>query len=518
MSTTGATEQGTVYVLDEPEAIAQQGQACGDRLGHRDPRARRTSPGVSNLIEILAVARGVAPEAIEEELADARYGDLKTAVGGGRRRATSHPSGSATSSCAPTRAPGGRCSRRARRRPARSPRATLADVREAMGVGPGAGVPPPLAFADRGAAADLELDLDVFAGPFDLLLTLVLREEVDLLEVDLADVVLAYLDHLEAARRARPRGGDRVPRADRRAARAEVAADAAARGGRGAGRPRARARPPRSCSRGCSRRAATAPPPSHLRERLPSREATATAARRCRRVAPPPLDRAVEASTSPRVSATRSASSCARRRVWICATWRSEGHRRRAPRALRALLRRGRFWFDEAVAGRRPGDRGGDPLRAARALQAGGGHVGPRRSPSGRGRGARGAAARRPDRPLRGASPRDRPAASIEALLFLSPDPVARGRARRRARGVRAGAASARSRDMAERQLEGRGLVLREIAGGWALASDPIAEDAARRLLARRGRRRSPRPRPRRSRSWPTCSRSRDRRSPASAG
>jgi segregation and condensation protein A len=46
--------------------------------------------------------------------------------------------------------------------------------------------------------ADLELDLEVFSGPFDLLLTLVLREEVDLLEVELADVVLAYLDHLEA--------------------------------------------------------------------------------------------------------------------------------------------------------------------------------------------------------------------------------------------------------------------------------------------------------------------------------
>ncbi|MGI8921167.1 MAG: segregation and condensation protein A [Solirubrobacteraceae bacterium] len=46
--------------------------------------------------------------------------------------------------------------------------------------------------------AELELDLDVFAGPFDLLLTLVLREEIDLLEVDLAQVVLAYLDHLEA--------------------------------------------------------------------------------------------------------------------------------------------------------------------------------------------------------------------------------------------------------------------------------------------------------------------------------
>ena len=44
----------------------------------------------------------------------------------------------------------------------------------------------------------LELDLDVFAGPFDLLLSLILRDELDLLEVELADVVLAYLDHLEA--------------------------------------------------------------------------------------------------------------------------------------------------------------------------------------------------------------------------------------------------------------------------------------------------------------------------------
>jgi segregation and condensation protein A len=45
----------------------------------------------------------------------------------------------------------------------------------------------------------LELDLEVFHGPFDLLLALVLREEVDLLELDLAEVVLAYLDHLERA-------------------------------------------------------------------------------------------------------------------------------------------------------------------------------------------------------------------------------------------------------------------------------------------------------------------------------
>jgi segregation and condensation protein A len=44
----------------------------------------------------------------------------------------------------------------------------------------------------------LELDLDVFAGPFDLLLSLILRDELDLLEVELAEIVIAYIDHLEA--------------------------------------------------------------------------------------------------------------------------------------------------------------------------------------------------------------------------------------------------------------------------------------------------------------------------------
>src|SRR3954465_13581213 len=46
--------------------------------------------------------------------------------------------------------------------------------------------------------ASLDLDLEVFQGPFDLLLALVLREEVDLLEVDLAEVVLTYIDYLES--------------------------------------------------------------------------------------------------------------------------------------------------------------------------------------------------------------------------------------------------------------------------------------------------------------------------------
>jgi segregation and condensation protein A len=47
------------------------------------------------------------------------------------------------------------------------------------------------------ADLDLDLDLDVFAGPFDLLMAVVLREEVDLLDLQLGEVVVAYVGHLE---------------------------------------------------------------------------------------------------------------------------------------------------------------------------------------------------------------------------------------------------------------------------------------------------------------------------------
>jgi segregation and condensation protein A len=61
---------------------------------------------------------------------------------------------------------------------------------ELLTVGPGR-------YGERVSIATLDLDLDLFSGPFDLLLTLILREEVDLMELQLADVVLAYLDYLE---------------------------------------------------------------------------------------------------------------------------------------------------------------------------------------------------------------------------------------------------------------------------------------------------------------------------------
>ncbi len=43
---------------------------------------------------------------------------------------------------------------------------------------------------------ELELDLDAFEGPFDLLLTLVLREELDLAEVDVAGIVVSFVERL----------------------------------------------------------------------------------------------------------------------------------------------------------------------------------------------------------------------------------------------------------------------------------------------------------------------------------
>jgi tryptophanyl-tRNA synthetase len=79
MSTTGSSEAGTIYVLDEPAAIRKKlGSAVTDS-GREIVRAP-DKPGVSNLIEVLAVARGVGPEEVERELDGAGYGDLKKTV------------------------------------------------------------------------------------------------------------------------------------------------------------------------------------------------------------------------------------------------------------------------------------------------------------------------------------------------------------------------------------------------------------------------------------------------------
>ena len=51
------------------------------------------------------------------------------------------------------------------------------------------------------AVRDLELDLDAFEGPFDLLLTLVLKEQLEPAEIDIANIVVAFVEHLPARTR-----------------------------------------------------------------------------------------------------------------------------------------------------------------------------------------------------------------------------------------------------------------------------------------------------------------------------
>jgi tryptophanyl-tRNA synthetase len=79
MSTTGGSEAGTVYVLDEPAVISKKLKSAVTDSGSEVRRAPE-KPGVSNLIEILAAVRAVDPAAVEAEFADARYGDFKAVV------------------------------------------------------------------------------------------------------------------------------------------------------------------------------------------------------------------------------------------------------------------------------------------------------------------------------------------------------------------------------------------------------------------------------------------------------
>jgi tryptophanyl-tRNA synthetase len=79
MSTTGGTEQGTVYVLDEPDTIRRKLKRAVADSGREIVR-REDKPGISNLIEIAAVARGTTPEEIERGFDGSGYGDFKTAV------------------------------------------------------------------------------------------------------------------------------------------------------------------------------------------------------------------------------------------------------------------------------------------------------------------------------------------------------------------------------------------------------------------------------------------------------
>ncbi len=76
MSTTGGTEAGTVLVLDEPDVVRKKVMSAVTDSGS-EIRREPDKPGVTNLIEILAVIRGVEPKEIEKEFEGSGYGDFK---------------------------------------------------------------------------------------------------------------------------------------------------------------------------------------------------------------------------------------------------------------------------------------------------------------------------------------------------------------------------------------------------------------------------------------------------------
>jgi tryptophanyl-tRNA synthetase len=80
MSTTYGSEQGLVYVEDDPDAIRRKLKRAQTDSGSQVVRSGE-KPGISNLIEILAVVRGVEPEEVEREFDGQGYGAFKEALG-----------------------------------------------------------------------------------------------------------------------------------------------------------------------------------------------------------------------------------------------------------------------------------------------------------------------------------------------------------------------------------------------------------------------------------------------------
>jgi len=135
MSTTAASEQGTLYVIDDERTIAKKVRSAVTDSGSEVRRAP-DKPGISNLIEVLSVIRGVAPEAVEGEFDGHGYGAFKQAV-----------ADEVTGLLAPVRErylelrPDERAIERVLEAGAERARAiaseTVAEVRSAMGVGAG---------------------------------------------------------------------------------------------------------------------------------------------------------------------------------------------------------------------------------------------------------------------------------------------------------------------------------------------------------------------------------------------
>ena len=474
MSTTGGDRGGHGLRARRARRDPQEARQRRHRLR---PRGRRgeDKAGITNLIDILAVARGIDPATVETRVRGRR---LRRLQGGGRRGGGRVPgAGARALRRAAARRGGARARpRRRRREGARDRRRRpLAEVRERDGHRP-AGVK-----LERMTVAELDLDLDVFAGPFDLLLAVVLREEVDLLEVELGEVVVAYVEHLERegelelevateflvliasllelkSRLLLPGADDGLEELGPEEAVEELLArlleyrryrDAAAAL---VERFEAAARLPLPLGAAA---AGAAPGRARRRHR---RLRPRPARRRARRPADVPPPKSTSA-TSARPS--RWSGACDALREALC--------RPRQHRLRRAVRRRG------------PAHPGGHPLRPARALPQRRGDLEAERAASARSRSAE-ASERR-------VSDLDR--ATIEALLFLSPQPVS-------------AADLAEATEATEGQVErGDRAAARGPRRGQARASSCARSPAASRWPATRPARR------RRAACWPSRARRR---------
>jgi tryptophanyl-tRNA synthetase len=137
MSTTYSSEGGLIYIDEEPDAIVKKVKRAQTDSGSEVVRGPGKA-GIANLIEIMAVARGVEPEQVERDFAGSGYGDFKQAVG----EAVADMLGPTRERYAELRADEAALESTLREGAERAraiASGTLAEVREAMGVGPAVG-------------------------------------------------------------------------------------------------------------------------------------------------------------------------------------------------------------------------------------------------------------------------------------------------------------------------------------------------------------------------------------------
>ena len=80
MSTSDGTPQGTVLILDPPDVVRRKFKSAMTDSG-RDVVRSTDKPGVTNLVEIMAVTTGEEPEAIETRYGSKGYAQFKEDVG-----------------------------------------------------------------------------------------------------------------------------------------------------------------------------------------------------------------------------------------------------------------------------------------------------------------------------------------------------------------------------------------------------------------------------------------------------